>query len=63
MIRQHSDVVTRLRFITKVTNMGDRKMVIFPKDREETEFLKGKYVRVLVEEIPEDKEEEENVSD
>lgn len=37
--------------------MGDRILVIFPKDKEETLRLKGKYVRVLVEEIPEDEEE------
>ena len=57
MIPQRIDVVTRLKFITKVTNMGDRILVIFPKDKEETLRLKGKYVRVLVEEIPEDEEE------
>jgi hypothetical protein len=34
--------------------MGDRILVIFPKDKEETPRLKGKYVRVLVEEISED---------
>ena len=52
------DMAIRLKFITKVTNMGERILVIFPKEREETKRLKGKFVRITVEEIPVDEEEE-----
>ena len=48
----------KFKFITKVTNMGERILVIFPKEREETKRLKGKFVRITVEEIPVDEEEE-----
>jgi hypothetical protein len=43
----------------KVTNMGERTMVIFPKDQDKvSKRLRGKFARITVEEIP--LEEEEN---
>jgi hypothetical protein len=45
--------ITRLRFIAKVTNMGERTMVIFPKNEDKlSKRLRGKFARITVEEIP-----------
>jgi hypothetical protein len=51
--------VIRFKFIAKVTNMGERTMVIFPKDQDKvSKRLRGKFARITVEEIP--LEEEKN---
>ena len=49
----------RFKFIAKVTNMGERTMVIFPKEHDkENKRLRGKFARITVEEIPIEVEEE-----
>jgi hypothetical protein len=50
----------RFKFIAKVTNMGERTMVIFPKEQDKvSKRLRGKFARITVEEIPLEVEEEE----
>jgi hypothetical protein len=47
----------RTKFIARVTNMGDRIMIIFPKEQEkDAKQFKGKYVKVTVEEVTLDDE-------
>jgi hypothetical protein len=43
----------KVKFIAKVTSMGeDRYMVIFPREQnKDGKHLKGKYVKVILEEI------------
>lgn len=39
----------KLRFIGRITNMGDKEIIIVPKEfRKDSKVLKGKQVRVLV---------------
>jgi hypothetical protein len=49
---QDAQMATRFKFIAKVTNMGERTMVIFPKEHDkENKRLRGKFARITVEEI------------
>lgn len=51
--QQDEQMAIRFKFIAKVTNMGERTMVIFPKDQDKiSKRLRGKFARITVEEIP-----------
>ena len=52
-------MVIKLRFIAKVTNMGERTMVIVPKELDkDSKRLRGKFARISIDEIPFDPKEE-----
>ena len=41
-----------VRFIAKISSMGDKFIILIPKERHaQAKKLKGKYVRVIVEEV------------
>jgi hypothetical protein len=46
--RKRKSAVTRGRFVGRITKMGDKYIIIIPKEgHEQAEKLKGKQVRVL----------------
>ena len=43
------DILTKVKFVAKVTKMGDKKIIIVPKDfHDEVDVLEGKQVRVVI---------------
>jgi len=48
-MRIHSDIMTELRFVGKVSDMGDRKIIYIPKEfHKAAEKLQGKQVLIFV---------------
>jgi hypothetical protein len=61
--QENEQMAVKLKFISKVTNMGERTMVIFPKEHDkESKRLRGKFARITVEEIPVEVEEEKTAA-
>lgn len=43
------NILTKVKFVAKVTKMGDKRIIIVPKDfHDDVEVLEGKQVRVIV---------------
>ncbi len=43
------NILTKVKFVAKVTKMGDKRIIIVPKDfHDAVEVLEGKQVRVVV---------------
>ena len=45
----HRDVMAKIRFVVKISDMGDRKIIYIPKiHHKNAEKMKGKQVLILV---------------
>lgn len=47
--RKKFDILTKVKFVAKISRMGDKKIIIVPKDfHDDVDVLEGKQIRVAI---------------